>query len=180
MINSVKMKRISSLSLMFLRLTVTRTEYTNSKELKMHLKFLTSEGDMIYSDLHCDTLTRCFEKKESILTATGHINALKSEQLSEHRQCFALFVPDSKSGSTAFSYLAKLVSFYEREKKKLEGTSVKPVLTVENGRALGGDSDNVFYLSQKGVRMLTLTWNGENELAFGCGCDEGGLKPFGR
>ncbi len=135
---------------------------------------------MIYSDLHCDTVTRCFEKKESIITATGHINAFKSKQLGEHRQCFALFVPDSKRGSTAFSYLKKLVSFYEKEKKQLEKTNIIPVPTVENGAALGGDCNNVNYLSEKGVKMLTLTHNGENELAYGADCEEGGLKLFGK
>lgn len=135
---------------------------------------------MIYSDLHCDTVTRCFEKKESILTATGHINAFKSKQLSEHRQCFALFVPDGKRGSTAFSYLEKLVEFYETEREKLINTRITPILTVENGAALGGDADNTDYLYEKGVKMLTLTWNGENELAYGADCSEGGLKKFGR
>lgn len=135
---------------------------------------------MIYSDLHCDTVTRCFEKKESIVKASGHINAFKSKQLKELRQCFALFVPDDKKGSTAFSYLEKLVGFYEKEKESLENTNIKPILTVENGAALGGDSDNVSFLAQKQVKMLTLTWNGENELAFGADCDEGGLKSFGK
>lgn len=135
---------------------------------------------MIYSDLHCDTVTRCFEKKESILMATGHINAFKSKQLGEHRQCFALFVDDSKRGRTAFSYLKRLVSFYENEREKLENTNIKPLLTVENGAALGGDSDNVDFLFHKGVKMMTLTWNGENELAYGADCDEGGLKRFGK
>lgn len=135
---------------------------------------------MIYSDLHCDTVTRCFEKGESILTATGHINAFKSKQLSEHRQCFALFVPDSKSGSSAFSYFKKLVEFYEIEKEKLINTNITPVLTVENGTALGGDVDNIDFIHGKQVKMLTLTWNGENELACGADCPEGGLKQFGR
>ena len=135
---------------------------------------------MIYSDLHCDTVTRCYEKKESILTATGHINAFKSKQLSEHRQCFALFVPDSKRGSTAFSYLEKLVEFYESETEKLVNTNITSVLTVENGAALGGDADNIGFFAEKDIRMLTLTWNGENELAYGADCAEGGLKDFGR
>lgn len=139
-----------------------------------------SEAGMIYSDLHCDTVTRCFEKKESILTATGHINAFKSKQLSEHRQCFALFAPDGIRGGAAFSYLEKLVGFYECEVKKLEKTNIKPVLTVENAALLGGDADKVSYLYEKGVKMLTLTWNGENELAYGADCSEGGLKKFGR
>jgi len=135
---------------------------------------------MIYSDLHCDTVTRCFEKKESIIGATGHINIYKSKQLSEHRQCFALFVPDSKKGEPAFSYLKKLVEFYRIEKEKLKDTNIKSVLTVENGAALGGSAENVDYLYENGVKMMTLTWNGENELAYGAACDTGGLKEFGK
>ena len=98
---------------------------------------------MIYSDLHCDTVTRCFEKKESIVKASGHINAFKSKQLKELRQCFALFVPDDKKGGTAFSYLEKLVDFYEKEKETLVNTNIRPLLTVENGVALGGDINNI-------------------------------------
>ncbi len=135
---------------------------------------------MIYSDLHCDTVTSCYEKKQSIVTATGHINAYKSKQLDEHRQCFAIFVDDDKRGEPAFSYFKKVVGFYESEKQKLVNTNIKPILTVENGAALGGDSDNIYYFSSKDVKMLTLTWNGENELAYGADCVHGGLKEFGK
>lgn len=135
---------------------------------------------MIYSDLHCDSVTRCFEKGESLFDSKGHINYFKIKQLKEYKQCFALFIDDSKRGDAAFSYFKKLVEFYESEIEKIKSDSLTAVLTAENGACLGGDSDNISYLSQKGVRMLTLTWNGENELASGCAADNGGLKPFGR
>jgi len=135
---------------------------------------------MIYSDLHCDTVTRCFEKGESLFDAKGHINSFKIEQLTKYRQCFALFIDDSKRGNAAFSYFKKLVCFYEKEIEKIESHRLIPVLTAENGALLGGDSDNVDFMADKGVKMLTLTWNGENELASGASCDAGGLKPFGK
>ncbi len=135
---------------------------------------------MIYSDLHCDTVTRCFEKGESLFDARGHINSFKIQQLSKYRQCFALFVDDSKRGVTAFSYFKKLVAFYENEIRKIKSDCLIPVLTAENGALLGGDSNNVDFIADKGVKMLTLTWNGENELASGASCEEGGLKPFGK
>lgn len=135
---------------------------------------------MIYSDLHCDSVTRCFEKGESLFDSRGHINYFKIKQLTEYKQCFALFIDDSKRGDTAFSYFKKLVEFYESEIIKIKSDNLTAVLTAENGACLGGDSDNVHYLADKGVRMLTLTWNGENELASGCLCDRGGLKPFGK
>lgn len=135
---------------------------------------------MIYSDLHCDTLTRCFEKGESLFDARGHINYFKIEQLKKYRQCFALFIDDSKRGNAAFSYFKKLVDFYEKEIEKIKSEILTPVLTAENGALLGGDSENVYFMADKGIKMLTLTWNGENELASGAMCDGGGLKSFGK
>lgn len=135
---------------------------------------------MIYSDLHCDTVTSCFLKKESIITATGNINSFKSKQLGEHRQCFALFVPDGKRGKSAFSYFKNLVEFYEKERLKLEKTNIRPILTAENGALLEGEEKNIDYIYLKNVKMLTLTHNGENELACGADCASGGLKSFGK
>lgn len=135
---------------------------------------------MIYSDLHCDTVTKCFEKGESLFDAKGHINSFKIKQLKKYRQCFALFVDDSKRGDTAFSYFKELLDFYEREIVKVKADDFVPVLTAENGAALGGDSDNVHFMADKGVKMLTLTWNGENEIAHGSCCDKGGLKAYGK
>lgn len=135
---------------------------------------------MIYSDLHCDTVTRCFEKGESLFDAKGNINYFKIRQLEKYKQCFALFVDDTKREEAAFSYFKKLVEFYEKEIKKISCDNLSAVLTAENGACLGGDSDNIYYLAEKGVRMLTLTWNDENELASGAKCDSGGLKTFGK
>ena len=146
----------------------------------MHLKLMISGADMIYSDLHCDTLTRCFEKGESLFDARGHINCFKIEQLTKYRQCFAVFTDDGKRGDTAFCYFKSLVEFYESEIKKIKNERLTAVLTAENGALLGGDSNNAYFMADKGVRMLTLTWNGENELASGALCDGGGLKPFGK
>ena len=53
------------------------------------------------------------------------------------------------------------------------------ILTVENGSALAGRLDRVEVLARDGVRMLTLTWNGENELGSGSMTGHG-LSPFGR
>ena len=52
-------------------------------------------------------------------------------------------------------------------------------LAVEGGAVLAGRLEYVQALAGHGVRMLTLTWNGENELAGGSAIT-GGLKPFGQ
>lgn len=53
------------------------------------------------------------------------------------------------------------------------------ILTVENGAALGGRLERIERLARDGVRMMTLTWNGENELGSGHETDRG-LSSFGK
>ena len=52
-------------------------------------------------------------------------------------------------------------------------------LTVENGAVLGRDLRRVEELARAGVVMVTLTWNGENELGSGSATGHG-LSPLGR
>lgn len=55
------------------------------------------------------------------------------------------------------------------------------ILSVEGGAVLGGRLDRIQKLHAMGVRLITLTWNGANEL--GCGCGKrcaGGLTPLGK
>ena len=54
------------------------------------------------------------------------------------------------------------------------------LLAVEGGAALAGDVERVDRLAEDGVRLLTLTWNGDNELASGVKGRGGGLTPTGR
>ena len=55
------------------------------------------------------------------------------------------------------------------------------ILSIEGGAALAGKIGNIGKAYEKGVRLLTLTWNGRCET--GCGCMEecgGGLTAFGK
>ena len=62
-----------------------------------------------------------------------------------------------------------------------ESSAAGIILTIEGGAALAGKLENIKKLRAVGVRMMTLTWNGENELGYGClATGSGGLKPFGR
>ncbi|MDD6174266.1 MAG: membrane dipeptidase, partial [Firmicutes bacterium] len=53
------------------------------------------------------------------------------------------------------------------------------MLSLEGGTPLAGDVRSVRGLRRAGVRMMTLTWNGSNEIGGGAGAP-GGLTPFGR
>ena len=65
----------------------------------------------------------------------------------------------------------------EIESKKGKGV----VLTVEGGAVLGGKLENVDYLAKCGVKIMTLTWNGNCELGDGIGVEGAkGLTDFGK
>ncbi len=146
----------------------------------MPLKRMISREAMRFFDLHCDSLTRAYRQGESLSDMSGNISVNKSKKLKKYRQCFAIFIPDGIKGEPAFSYFKDVLLFYERERGDFEKTNIEPVLTAENGNLLGGRTDNLTFFKKAGVRMLTLTWNGENDLGYGCECGCGGLKTFGK
>lgn len=111
-------------------------------------------------------------------------------------QCYAIFVPDGLSQKDAMAYYQLHQRNFARQMEALS-KKVLPcrtasdieaawrqdkaaaILTVENGSALAGRLDRIETLARDGVRMITLTWNGENELGSGNVTDHG-LSPFGR
>ena len=111
-------------------------------------------------------------------------------------QCCAIFIPDGLRGEDAIAYYDLHRRSFCRQMEALsckvlpcrtaadiEGAwaacKTAAILTVENGSALAGRLDRIGTLAKDGVRMLTLTWNGENELGSGNATDCG-LSPFGR
>ena len=152
-------------------------------------------------DLHCDTLTRSLYRP----AAPGHgpLNE-PSAQLSLDRmpagkrwvQCYAVFVPDDKRGAEGAAFFDHWAAVFAREMEReahrvgwcrsgreltetLDAGKFAALLTVEGGSALGGELERVETLWNAGVRMMTLTWNGKNELASGHDTAEG-FSAFGR
>ena len=151
---------------------------------------------MDFFDLHCDTLTSAMQRSVDITCERLDISFPKSEEIKRHAQCFAVFCPDTISGEDAFNYytmtkhyfqnqLSAFSQYFEQAKtgsdieKITENGKTAAILTVEGGRVLGGKIERVEKLYNDGVRMLTLTWNGENELGKGSTEQFFGLKPFG-
>lgn len=149
---------------------------------------------MRYFDLHCDTITELCRKKAELQNYDGHLSLEKAAGIAVWRQCFAIFIPDAQRGEDAVSYYERHYHYFKKQmtvnsdqicwqRSLSEIASDAPfsraaVLTVEGGCVFAGNLDRVRQLSEDGVRMVTLTWNGENELGYGVGCNKG-LKPFG-
>ncbi|MEA4933027.1 MAG: membrane dipeptidase [Lawsonibacter sp.] len=150
-------------------------------------------------DLHCDTLTACadFTRWRNPLDdsdAAWSLSALPRGV--RWGQCFAIFLPDTLTPEEAVRCYARHQKSFVRQtqtfcsrisacqsaaqiKTAWEQGKVAAILSVENGSALAGDLARVELLARDGVRMMTLTWNGEHQLGSGNKTNHG-LSDFGR
>lgn len=151
---------------------------------------------MDFFDLHCDTLTTALHRSSGLDCGYLDISFPINQEIKRHCQCFAIFCPDVISGEDAFNYytmskhffdaqLEKFPQYFEQSKtaEDIERITASgktaAILTVEGGRVLGGKIERLKTLYNDGVRMMTLTWNGENEIGKGSAEQSFGLKPFG-
>lgn len=147
-------------------------------------------------DLHCDTLSECDRLGCGLWENALDVDVSRLLRFSPGVQVFAAFVPDTLHGEAARDRGRRLLSLAGRLAdacpplvRMRDGAALDRLtegqcgmwLSAENGAILGGKLSAVAELAAAGVRLLTLTWNGENELGYGCmtGSAEG-LKPFGR
>lgn len=144
-------------------------------------------------DLHCDTLTEC--EKQGLTLYSDHTQ-LGFGRVGKDGWCqaAAVFMPDHLRGAAAVEYFDRVYDFWlhQLELWKDSLVQIDPLeqdctsnacpsvfLTVEGGSVLAGDLSRIKLLAQRGVRMLTLTWNGANELGGGQ-AEDTGLTPIGR
>lgn len=138
-------------------------------------------------DMHCDTISELFKKRQkgknaNLLENDGHIDIKRLKKSGYILQNFAMFVekeaqPDpwkqvmdlceiyESEVEKNSNLIAKVLSFQDIEKNRKEG-KVSGFLTVEEGGVCGGDIKKLNTLYEKGVRMMTLTWNYKNELGY--------------
>lgn len=147
-------------------------------------------------DLHCDTITLCLEKGKELRQNDIHISLERLPAGSHWCQTYALFMKDELRGADAIAYYERCLAFYREQTEKngdltrrVENASemeaafgdgkFAALLAVEGGSALAGQLSRVEKLRRDGVRLLTLTWNGPNEIASGSVTDHG-FSPVGR
>jgi len=148
-------------------------------------------------DLHCDTITECCKNNLEIKNNNLHISLDKADYLPDWCQLFAIWMPNEFRGSAALEYFDNVYNYFIKQMEKNEdkisfcksgediNTALRlnkraSLLTVEGGAAAAGSAERIEYMYSLGVRLMTLTWNGECELGFGSDVEGGGgLKKFG-
>lgn len=136
---------------------------------------------MKYFDLHCDTLYELVTKNKNIDKNDLHISLEKCGSLEKYFQCFSVWIPDSLRGQEALTFFDSCRKKFLDIRDNYFQKNFTPILTVEGGAVLAGRLDNVRYLKEAGVKILTLTWNGKCEIGDGSGVkNAGGLSDFGK
>lgn len=149
-------------------------------------------------DLHCDTIWACETKHQMLASNDLHIDVQKLQNGQSYAQCFAAFIDREeckRRKQTPYARYQELLSCFRVQQKAnadcfiqaltpddlsdIEAAGkIAAILTVEGGEVLEEDLKKLDALYADGVRMLTLTWNYENELGYPHGIG-GHLKPFG-
>lgn len=141
---------------------------------------------MRYFDLHCDTLYKAVKNNSILDNPDYEVTISRGKQFEAWHQCMAIWIPDDISAQDGFILFEKALSLLKDQSKrhKIPISDYKSphsvILTVENGNLLCGKTDRIKYLSDCGVRMLTLTWNAENYIGGGVDAPQKGLSKFGR
>lgn len=151
-------------------------------------------------DMHCDTPMKLYQDQgvSGLRENNFCVDLSKLKKSNCLAQFFALFIymkPQVSPRAIALSMLQKLnseleinselistaTSYEDILKNESEG-KMSALITIEEGGAIEGSLHNLRDFYNRGVRLMTLTWNFENEIGYPHAKEEYrtmGLKPFG-
>ena len=157
-----------------------------------------------YIDMHCDTLTAVAGRGQGSLYENDFKLDLRrlgaNGRSMEFFACFINAAQYDLSADRGWDYACRILDFYDQNIRQFR-THVQPIrtrsdledwlgernvgmlLTIEEAGIINGRLHRVDELYERGVRLMTLTWNHENCLGFPNSKDprlmELGLKPLG-
>ncbi|MGL5436712.1 MAG: dipeptidase [Lachnospiraceae bacterium] len=142
---------------------------------------------MKVADMHCDTIAELYYRQRdgqeaSVLENSLHVDLKKMIKGGYLLQNFALFT-NLRRIDRPFEYAMKLVDVFYREMeahsdligivtnwREIEANCkagrMSALLTLEEGGVCQGELSYLRDFYRLGVRMMTITWNVENELGF--------------
>ena len=130
-------------------------------------------------DGHCDTLTT-LQEDERLYDAERNFNLKQAERYEYFTQILAIWVDAARDQvqEKVEKYIAR---FYEelsknpavkqiKTKKDIESfkKGINVILAIEGGEAIGRELRKVEELYQKGIRLITLTWNNPYAISDTC------------
>ncbi|MDR0964554.1 MAG: dipeptidase [Clostridium sp.] len=142
---------------------------------------------MKIADLHCDTISKLLKRKRQGLPHDlrendCQVDLYKLQKGNYGLQCFALFV-NMGQVSDPWAEVIEELALYESQlfvnsdilapvydfediAENASRGKISALLTVEEGGVCGGSLEKLKTLYDRGVRIITLTWNYQNELGY--------------
>ena len=155
-----------------------------------------------YIDLHCDTLHRAWELQAQDITSLqgSMVDVERLEKGGCMAQFFSVFmVPQPiEADSDDDGYINALMEIFHASlsdklalaknlqdyRRNREAGKISGFLTLEDGRAVRGSMQRLERFYEKGIRLITLTWNYANCFgspnSFDAAVMTQGLTPFGK
>lgn len=135
-------------------------------------------------DWHCDTILKLWRSEGKEALAENHLSIDLEKLRAGHSlaQFFAVFI-DLKEHPQPFAAFHAMTDLFQQELTKNSGQislarsmaelqanrdagRLSAFLTLEEGGALEGRMENLYQAHERGVRLITLTWNYPNEIGY--------------
>lgn len=146
-------------------------------------------------DLHCDSITEYKKLNSDFLCKDTQFSLRELNKFEKLCQTMAIFIPDEYRGAAAFDYFKAHIEYLNQilaqqniAEIAYRGLDIERItaekkaallIAIEGGAAIAGKLENIDYISSCGVRLMTLVWNGENEIASGHDT-KNGFSEFGK
>ncbi|MBQ7097230.1 MAG: dipeptidase [Clostridia bacterium] len=149
-------------------------------------------------DMHCDTLQKLTDFGGELVDNSYHFDIKRAKMPEiDYIQTFAAFIDRENDLLPPFERCRQLIDTYYRQIEKnneaimhcqssedmkaaFESKRIAAFLSIEGGEAIAGDIDKLRFFYKKGVRIMTLCWNYDNEICGGIEKNNCGLTPFGK
>lgn len=137
---------------------------------------------MKFIDLHCDTAGRIFYENLDLRNQLCKVNIDKLKKGGALGEVFAFFV-DQELNEDSYEEFLKLYNNFMKEinrnlndveivrsikelKNAEKANKIGAFLSIEEGEVIKGSIDNLKKVYEMGIRILTVTWNYRNQLAY--------------
>lgn len=151
---------------------------------------------MFIVDGHCDTIQVALDKGLDLEDKSLSFNLKEALEEAPLIQMTAAFINPSYKNS--FQRACEIIKHFEKQIYKYpkeliqikvvddietvrKNNKIGCILTIENGSAIENNLENIEYFYQKGVKVMSITWNEDNLL--GCGAytkQDNGLTELGK
>jgi len=130
-------------------------------------------------DMHADTPYKIFKLGTNFSDVRLHISADKIKNISNYHQIFAIWCDKNLDNETVYENFFKIRNDFLNYYENSSLSNLRFYFSVEDARLLNGKIERLDILKENGVKILTLTWQG-NSVIGGAYDTENGLTEFGR